>query len=132
MLENDRNDNRTDAQQEEVKGMSSYSDDDIRKMKKVTIQAAAQYLGISTTAVTLGMRNALLPIGFAVKNEDNGYSNTWHYVIVPERLIAYKHGRINEIQIQSIEDSLSTIVKSFEEMKHDLLFLLKENEGSEG
>ena len=112
--------------------MSKYTDDDIREMKKVTIQAAAQYLGISPMAVTLGMRNAMLPIGFAVKNDENEYSNTWHYVIVPERLIAYKHGRINEIQVQNIEDSLSTIVKSFEEMKHDLLFLLKENEGSEG
>ena len=112
--------------------MSKYTDDDIREMKKVTIQAAAQYLGISPMAVTLGMRNALLPIGFAVKNDENEYSNPWHYVIVSERLIAYKHGRINEIQVQNIEDSLSTIVKSFEEMKHDLLFLLKENEGSEG
>jgi len=112
--------------------MSKYTDDDIREMKKVTIQAAAQYLGISPMAVTVGMRNALLPIGFAVKNEDNPYSNTWHYVIVPERLIAYKYGRINEIQVKNIEESLSTIVKSFEEMKHDLLFLLRENEGSEG
>ena len=112
--------------------MSKYSDDDIRAMNRVTIQAAAQYLGISTTAVTIGMRNALLPIGFAVKNEENRFSDSWHYVIVPERLIAYKHGRINEIQVKNIEDSLTTIVKSFEKMKHDLLFLLKENEGSEG
>lgn len=112
--------------------MSKYSDDDIREMNRVTIQAAAQYLGISAAAVTMGMRNALLPIGFAVKNEENRCSDSWHYVIVPERLIAYKHGRINEIQVKNIEDSLTTIVKSFEEMKHDLLFLLKENEGSEG
>ena len=112
--------------------MSAITDDDIRKMNRVTIKAAAEYLGISTTAVTLGMRNALLPIGFAVKNEENRYSDSWHYAIVPERLIAYKHGRINEIQVKNIEDSLSTIVKSFENMKHDLLFLLKENEGSEG
>ena len=115
-----------------MKGVSKYTDDDIRNMSKVTIQAAAQYLGISTMAVTLGMRNALLPIGFAVKNEENRYLETWHYAIVPERLIAYKHGRINEIQVKNIEDSLTTIAKSFEEMKHDLLFLLKENEGSEG
>lgn len=112
--------------------MSKYTDDDIRNMNKVTIQAAAQYLGISAGAVTIGMRNALLPIGFAVKNEENRYSESWSYVIVPERLIAYKYGRINEIQVKNIEDSLTTIVKSFEDMKHDLLFLLKENEGSGG
>ena len=112
--------------------MNRYTDDDIREMKKVTIQAAAQYLGISPMALTLGMRNSLLPVGFAVKNDDGSHSNTWHYVIVPERLIAYKYGRINEIQVQNIENSLSTIVKSFEEMKHDLLFLLRENEESGG
>ena len=38
--------------------MSKYSDDDIREMNRVTIQAAAQYLGISAAAVTMGMRNA--------------------------------------------------------------------------
>ncbi len=107
--------------------MSRYTDDDIREMKKVTIQVATQYLGISPMSVSLGMRNALLPIGFAVKNDDNAYSDTWHYVIVPERLIAYKYGKINEIQVKNIEESLSKIIKSFEEMKHDLLFLLKEN-----
>jgi hypothetical protein len=112
--------------------MSKYTDDEIREMKRVTIKIAAEYLGIAPMAVTLGMRNALLPIGFAVKNEENRYSDSWHYVIVPERLIAYKHGRINEIQVKNIEDSLTTIAKSFEEMKRDLLFLLKENEGSEG
>lgn len=112
--------------------MSRYTDDDIREMKKVTIQTAAQYLGISPMALTLGMRNSLLPIGFAVKNDNGSYSNSWHYVIVPERLIAYKYGRINEIQVENIEKSLSTIVKSFEEMKGDLLFLLRENEVSGG
>lgn len=112
--------------------MSRYTDDDIREMKKVTIQAAAQYLGISPMALTLGMRNSLLPIGFAVKNDNGSFSNSWHYVIVPERLIAYKYGRINEIQVENIEKSLSTIVKSFEEMKGDLLFLLRENEVSGG
>ena len=112
--------------------MSRYTDDDIRGMKRVTIQAAAQYLGISPLAVTLGMRNALLPIGFAVKNDEDNYSNSWHYVIVPERLIADKYGRINEIQVQNIEDNLTAIVKSFEEIKPDLLFLLKENGRSEG
>lgn len=112
--------------------MSIYTDDDIRAMNKVTIQTAAKYLGISANAVTLGMRNALLPIGFAIRNEENRYSESWTYVIVPERMIAYKHGTINEIQVKNIEDSLTSIIKSFEEMKHDLLFLLKEDERREG
>lgn len=107
-----------------------YTDEEVRKMQKVTIQTAAKYLGISAQAVTLGMRNALLPIGFAVKkDEGNRYSDSWSYVIIPERMIAYKHGKINEVQVKNIEDNLQTIIKNFEEMKHDLLFLLKENDG---
>lgn len=111
--------------------MGKYTDDEIRNMKKITARIAADYLGISPLAVTMGMRNALLPIGFAVHNDekDKGpYSESWTYVIVPERLIAYNHGRINEIQVKNIEDSITKIVNCFEEMKQDLLFLLKENE----
>ena len=112
--------------------MARYTDDDIRSMKKVTAKIAADYLGISPMAVTIGMRNSLLPIGFAVHNQerDRGrFSESWTYATDPERLIAYKYGRINEIQIQNIESSITKIVESFEEMKQDLLFLLKENEG---
>ncbi|BAL00387.1 hypothetical protein OBV_31880 [Oscillibacter valericigenes Sjm18-20] len=89
-----------------------YTDDEIREMKKVTIQTAAKYLGISTQAVTLGIRNALLPIGFAVKKgKGNRYSDSWSYVIVPERMIAYKHGGINDIQVKNIEDNLQAILR---------------------
>ena len=76
-------------------------------MKKITARIAADYLGITPMAVTMGMRNALLPIGFAIHNEerDRGpYSESWTYVIVPERLIAYNHGRINEIQVKNPGD----------------------------
>ena len=63
------------------------------------------------------------------EEKDRGrFSESWTYVIVPERLIAYNHGRINEIQVKNIEDSITKIVDSFETMKQDLLFLLKENE----
>lgn len=111
--------------------MGKYTDEEIRNMKKITLHIAADYLGISLPAVTIGMRNALLPIGFAVHNEekDRGrFSESWTYVIIPERLIAYNHGKINEIQVKNIEDNITRIVDSFEEMKQDLLFLLKENE----
>lgn len=111
--------------------MTKYTDDEIRAMPKITIKVAADYLGISPNLLTLGMRNNLLPIGFASKNEDR-YRESWTYAIIPERLIAYNHGRINEVQVEAIENSLQTIIRSFEEMKHDLVFLLKENEGSEG
>ena len=67
--------------------MEKYTDDEIRAMPKITIKIAADYLGISTNLLTLGMRNNVLPIGFAVKNED-AYRESWSYSIIPERLIA--------------------------------------------
>ena len=50
--------------------MPKYTDDEIRIMKKITCKIAGDYLGISSMAVSIGMRNNLLPIGFAVHNED--------------------------------------------------------------
>lgn len=109
--------------------MAKYTDDEIRSMSKITCKIAGEYLGISSMAVSIGMRNNLLPIGFAVHNEerDTRYSESWSYHIIPERMIAYKYGRISEIQVQNIEKSLTTIITQFEEMKKDLVFLLSEN-----
>lgn len=108
--------------------MGKYTDDDIRSAAKITVKIAADYLGISSNILTLGMRNNLLPIGYAVHNEDR-YRDSWTYAIIPERLIAYNHGKINEVQVEAIEKNLNTIIAQFDEMKRDLLFLLKENEG---
>ena len=80
-------------------------------------------------AVSMGMRNNLLPIGFAIHNEekDTRYSESWSYHIIAERLIAYNHGKISEVRVQNIENNLKTIIKEFESMKNDLLFILSEN-----
>lgn len=111
--------------------MGKYTDDEIRAMPKNTIKIAADYLGISPMMVSLGMRNNLLPIGFAAKNDLPYKGDGWSYAIILERLIAYNHGKINEVQVERIEKNLQDIIKNFEEMKHDLVFLLRENEGSE-
>lgn len=111
--------------------MGKYTDEEIRAMPKITVKIAADYLGISPMMVTLGMRNDVIPIGFAIKKEDR-YSESWSYTIIPERLIAYNRGKINEVQVQNIEKSLNTIINQFEEMKRDLVFLLRENEELEG
>lgn len=109
--------------------MGQYTDDEIRHFKKITCQIAGAYLGIPATAVSIGMRNNLLPIGFAIHNEerDRAYSESWTYHIIPERLIAYKNGRISEVQVERIEKNLQIIIEQFEEMKKDLVFLLSEN-----
>lgn len=54
----------------EVKRVAKYTDDEIRKMQKITIKIAADYLGIAPMMLSMGMRNNLLPIGFAVNNKD--------------------------------------------------------------
>lgn len=106
-----------------------YTDEEIRKFPKITCKIAADYLGISPMAVSIGMRNDLLPIGFAIHNEDK-YSDSWSYQIIAERLIAYKYGKISEVQVQNIEKSLNTIISQFEEMKKDLLFYIKRKSGA--
>jgi len=120
--------NEFDAGNRGGENMGKYSDDDIRNFRKITCKIAADYLGISPMAVSIGMRNDLLPIGFAIKNEDR-YSESWSYHIIDERLIAYKHGKITNIQVQNIEKNLETIISKFEEMKKDLLFILSESAG---
>ena len=106
--------------------MAKYTDDEIRNISKITCKIAGDYLGISPMAVSIGMRNDLLPIGFAVHNEDR-YTDSWSYHIIDERLIAYKYGKISEVQVQNIEKNLETIIKQFQEMKKDLLFILSED-----
>lgn len=111
------------------RNMTKYTDDEIRGMSKITCRIAGDYLGISPMAVSIGMRNSLLPIGFAIHNEerDRRYSESWSYHIIPERLIAYNYGKINEVQVLNIENNLATIIEKFEEMKQDLLFILSED-----
>ena len=98
--------------------MGKYTDDEICNAAKITIKIAADYLSISPNILTLGMRNNLLPIGYAVHNEDR-YRDSWTYAIIPERLIAYQHSKINEVQVEAIEKSLNTIIAQFDEMKQD-------------
>jgi len=61
-----------------------------------------------------------------------GKVEAFTYAIITDRLIAYNHGKINEVQVESIEKNLTTIINQSAEMKRDLLFLLKENEELEG
>ena len=65
-----------------------------------------------------------------IKNIDSLYKSHKEVIdkIIAERLIAYKYGRISEVQVQNIEKNLTNIIQQFEEMKKDLVFLLGENE----
>lgn len=110
--------------------MGKYTDEEIKKIKKITLKIAGNYLGIPPNAVGVGMRNNLLPIGFAVHNKekDRRYTESWSYHIIAERMIAYNHGRISEIHVENIEKNLDKIVEEFKDMKQELLFMLSGNE----
>jgi hypothetical protein len=101
--------------------MQKYDDEDIRKIGKVTCKIAGDYLGVSSMAISIGLRKDKLPIGFAIKN-NRGY---WSYHIIPERLIAYKNGKLDQIVINGIEDKLNKIIENFESVKTDLISILK-------
>ncbi|MBE1555996.1 hypothetical protein [Sporosarcina limicola] len=81
--------------------MGRYTDDEIRSFPKITCKIAADYLGISPMAVSIGMRNELLPIGFAIKNEDR-FSESWSYQIIDER-----HEKVYRIRayIKAVENT---------------------------
>ena len=112
--------------------MPKYTDEDIRNMSKITCKIAADYLGISPMAVSIGMRNDLLPIGFAIHNEerDRTYSESWSYHIIGERLIAYKYGKTSEVQVQNIEKSLNTIYRTVWRNEKRFGFSIKRKRGS--
>jgi len=50
------------------------------------------------------MRNDLLPIGFAIKTEDR-FSESWGYLIIDERLMAYKHEKITVYEYSFVHDA---------------------------
>lgn len=104
--------------------MGKYTDDEIRAMKKITCKIAADYLGISPMAVSFGLQHEKLPIGFAIHNQDR-YTDSWTYNIIVERLIAYNHGTINAVQVESINKNIERIIAEFSDMKRDLNFLLR-------
>ena len=105
--------------------MPKYTDEDIRKLNKITLKIAGDYLGISSQAVAIGLRNNLLPIGFAIHNEerDRRFTESWSYHIIAERMISYNHGKL----VENIETSLDKIIEEFNVLKQDLLFILSEN-----
>ena len=109
--------------------MAKYTDEDIRKLNKITLKIAGDYLGISSQAVAIGLRNNLLPIGFAIHNEerDRRFTESWSYHIIAERMISYNHGKLSEIRVENIEASLDKIIEEFNGLKQDLLFILSEN-----
>ena len=109
--------------------MPKYTDEDIRKLNKITLKIAGDYLGISSQAVAIGLRNNLLPFGFAIHNElrDRRCTESWSYHIIAERMISYNYGKLSEIRVENIETSLDKIIEEFNGLKQDLLFILSEN-----
>ena len=68
----------------------------------------------------------LRPKGYKPKTKEEKVKQRI-YDILSEQL-----DRVTEVQVERMEDNLQKIVDNFEEMKRDLVFLLKESEGTEG
>ena len=100
--------------------MNKYTDDNIRNIKNITTKVAGEYLVIPPMAVAIGLREQKIPIGYAIKRV-----NKWSYYIIPDRLIAYKNGKLDQCLIDGIEKRLDEINNNFILLKDDLLELLK-------
>ena len=97
--------------------MPKYTDEDIRKLNKITLKIAGDYLGISSQAVAIGLRNNLLPIGllFITKKEIDVSLRVGHIILSLERMISYNHGKLSEIRVENIETSLDKIIEEFKD-----------------
>ena len=83
----------------------TWTDDEIRTLKRVTPLIASQYLEQYPNAmsIALSMRAGKLPIGEAIQNPKTG---TWTYRIDKDRLISYKHGVMPMEDIRELEHKL--------------------------
>lgn len=81
--------------------MPKYTDEDIRNMSKITCKIAADYLGISPMAVSIGMRNDLLPIGFAIHNEERDRTYSESYIDVYDMTQAVEDGATRPVYYES-------------------------------
>lgn len=64
----------------------TYTDEEIMLMTRVTPQVASRYLGIPVRNIHEGLQEDKVPFGYAYKKSE------WVYVIIPERLVKFKHG----------------------------------------
>lgn len=72
------------------------TDEKILSMPKVLPEAAADYLGMDTQFVRLGLQQNRLPFGTAVLNP----GGKWSYHISPGLLVAYQRGTL-KIEVQA-------------------------------
>lgn len=66
--------------------MKKISDEMILELNKVNSNTAADYLGIPVRNLHEGLQEGKYPFGIAYKKKE------WVYIILPERLVQYKHG----------------------------------------
>ncbi len=102
-----------------------YTDKEILQMSSITPKIAAEYLGITDVAVKSRLisdaKNGtnLLPIGFADRTVNN---KTWRYVIIPQKLVAYKNGTGRE----DVDRLLSGVKKSLDQVVEYLEIALRQ------
>lgn len=101
-----------------------YTDTEILEMKKITPKIAGEYLGVTTDSVVFSLRcdaengTSNLPIGYAVRTVND---KAWRYVIIPQKLVAYKNGTGRE----DVDRLLSGVKKSLDRVVEYLEIALK-------
>ncbi len=88
----------------------TWTDDEIRALQRVTPKIASEYLGNYPNAmsVAVAMRLEKLPIGEAIYNAE---TQRWRYRINAERMIAYKHGKLPQTDLDSLEQKLEEFMR---------------------
>ncbi len=88
----------------------TWTDEEIRAVKRVTPQIASAYLSNYPNAmsVAVAMRQEKLPIGEAIYNPE---TQRWRYQINAERMIAYKHGVLPQTDLDSLEQKLEEFMR---------------------
>ena len=87
--------------------------EDIRKFDNVPVEVAAKFCGTSSKTLYEGLRYQLCPFGWAVKNPE---TESWAYLIPPERLIRYQNGEMTDYKLEQIirlaADGVDQVVKA--------------------
>lgn len=101
-----------------------YTDEQILSMNNITPKIAAEYLGMTANSVIYSLRcdaenkTSHLPIGYATRSLNDV---SWRYIIVPQKLVAYKNGTGRE----DIDRLLSGVKQSLDQVVEYLKLALK-------
>ncbi len=91
------------------------TDEDILNAPKVTVQMAADYLGIDAMTIRLDLRDGIAKYGTATKR-----GARWNYKIVPRRLVAYNNGRMLESELADVMAQMESLKRQMSRLQGEI------------